>query len=254
MLTFDAGTEFDVVAVSFDPKEDAGAGGAEEAGVPRALRAAADGGRLALPDRHARRSITRLADAVGFRYAYDAAIEQYAHAPAIAVLTPEGVVSRYLYGIEFAPRDLRLGAGRGVRRAHRHASIDQVLLLCYHYDPATGKYGAAILNVVRVGGVATVLAFLVVPVRQPAPRARGRPARSCDRTPNLTMFTNFPFFPQQASTQAAQVDALYFFMVAVTRVLLAAHRGARRRLRDQVPPPARRRGRRRRSTARSRSS
>ena len=79
--------------------------------------------------------------------------------------------------------------------------IDDVLLLCYHYDPATGTYGAAVLGLVRLGGIATVLAIAGFPVRQPATRARVGPA---ERTGSsiLTMFTNFPFFPQQASVQA----------------------------------------------------
>ena len=90
-----------------------------------------------------------------------------------------------------------------------------MLLLCYHYDPATGTYGAAVLELVRLGGIATVLAiadFLFVSLRRE--RAAARPGAHGQSI--LTMFTNFPFFPQQASVQAGQVDAVFFFMVAVT--------------------------------------
>ena len=130
------------------------------------------------------------------------------------MLTPQGVISKYFYGIEFSPRDIRFGL---IEASDERIGtpIDDVLLLCYHYDPATGKYGAASIGAVRMGGIATVLAiasFLFVSLRQErAPAPAERTASS-----NLTMFTNFPFFPQQASAQAAQVDAIYFFMVAVT--------------------------------------
>src|SRR5205814_4875106 len=92
-------------------------------------------------------SIHRLADAVGFRYTYDPATKQYVHASGVMVLTPKGRIARYFYGLEYSARDLRLGlveasAGRIGSRA------DQLLLYCFHYDPATGKYGAAIMRAV----------------------------------------------------------------------------------------------------------
>jgi protein SCO1/2 len=100
-------------------------------------------------------SIRALTDAAGFRYAYDEAIDQYAHPAAVTVTTADGRVSRYLFGIDFPPRDLRLalveaGAGR------IGTAVDQALLFCYHYDPATGRYGLVIMNVVRIAGVLTV--------------------------------------------------------------------------------------------------
>jgi len=104
-------------------------------------------------------SIKPLADALGFRYAYDTNIKQYAHGAALYVTTPKGVVSRYLLGIDFAPRDLRLAlveASNNVLGSVR----DKILLLCYHYDPTTGKYGAATINAIRVGFIATVAGFL----------------------------------------------------------------------------------------------
>jgi protein SCO1/2 len=104
-------------------------------------------------------SIKPLAEAIGFRYAYDENLKQYAHGAAIYVATPAGVVSRYLLGIDFAPRDLRLALVEASGNALGTVA-DQVLLLCYHYDPASGKYGAATLNAVRVGFVLTVSGFL----------------------------------------------------------------------------------------------
>jgi protein SCO1/2 len=113
-------------------------------------------------------SIKPLAEAIGFRYAYDTNLKQYAHGAAIYVATPKGVVSRYLLGIDFAPRDLRLALVEASNNALGSVT-DQVLLLCYHYDPATGKYGAAILNAIRAGFILTVgafLTFLFVSVRR----------------------------------------------------------------------------------------
>src|SRR5204863_2549273 len=100
--------------------------------------------------------IKGLARAVGFRYAYDPRTRQFAHASAIMVLTPEGRLSRYFYGIEYAPRDLRLGLveSSGGRIG---SPVDQILLYCYHYDPKAGKYSAAVMGIVRLGGLAAVL-------------------------------------------------------------------------------------------------
>ncbi len=99
-----------------------------------------------------------LAETVGFHYSYDPATKLYAHASGIMVLTPEGKVSRYFYGIQYKPRDLRLGlveaAGEKIG-----SPVDEVLLFCYHYDPTKGKYGLVISNVLRVLGSATVFAL-----------------------------------------------------------------------------------------------
>ena len=92
-----------------------------------------------------------LADAVGFRFVYDPVTNQYAHSSAIMILTPDGRVARYFYGIEYPPRDVRLGLVEASNEPHRIA-VDQVLLYCFHYDPATGKYGLVIMNVLRLAG------------------------------------------------------------------------------------------------------
>lgn len=103
-------------------------------------------------------SIQQLADAVGFRYFYDETIDQYAHAAGILVLTPGGELARYFYGIEFNPSDLRLGLveASGNRIG---TPVDQLLLLCYHFDPTTGKYTGLVMTALRVAGVLTVLAL-----------------------------------------------------------------------------------------------
>jgi protein SCO1/2 len=153
-LTFDASREFDVVVVSFDPGETpALAAEKRQFFLKRYGRPGLEGGVHFLTGRQA--AITQLTSAVGFRYVYDAAIDQFAHPAAITVLTPAGHVSRYLFGIEFAPKDLRLAlveasAGR------IGTTVDQALLFCYHYDPESGRYGLAVMNFVRLGGVATV--------------------------------------------------------------------------------------------------
>ena len=165
-LSFDAGTDFDVVVVSIDPKDNFRlAANKKTSYVSLYGRPATARGWHFLTGRES--SIKPLADAIGFRYVYDANIKQYAHGAAIYVATPKGVVARYLLGIEFAPRDLRLALVEASNNVLGSLS-DSIMLLCYHYDPATGKYGAATINAVRIGFVATVagfLAFLFVSLR-----------------------------------------------------------------------------------------
>jgi protein SCO1/2 len=158
VLDFSVGREFDVVAVSINPKEGPQLASQKKAAyVQRYKRPGTEQGWHFLTGRQ--ESITRLAEAVGFRYEFDKETGQFAHGAGIEVLTPQGVISKYFYGIEYSSRDLKFGlmeaSGERIGTA-----IDQVLLLCYHYDPATGKYGAVALGMVRVGAVATILAFL----------------------------------------------------------------------------------------------
>jgi protein SCO1/2 len=166
-LKFDAGKDFDVVVVSIDPKDGYQMAAAKKDSYLRSYgrSATADGWHFLTGQET---SIKPLAEAIGFRYAYDTNLKQYAHGAAIYVATPKGVVSRYLLGIDFAPRDLRLALVEASNNALGSVT-DQVLLLCYHYDPATGKYGAAILNAIRAGFILTVgafLTFLFVSVRR----------------------------------------------------------------------------------------
>ena len=154
-LGFRPGDEFDVVIVSFDPGETpAMAAERKQDFVRRYIRDPREANIHFLTGRES--AIKALTDAVGFKYAYDAAIDQYAHPAAITVLTPQGHVSRYLYGVEFAPRDLKLAIVEA-SEGRVGTFVEQALLFCYHYDPETGKYGLVILNFVRAAGALTVL-------------------------------------------------------------------------------------------------
>jgi protein SCO1/2 len=156
-LAFTAGEEFNVVTVSFNPVETPPLAAAKkEAYLQNYGRPGATAGWHFLTGEE--EAIQQLTRAVGFRYVYDPASKQYAHASGIIVLTPQGKIARYFYGIEYAPRDLRLGLVEA--SANKIGSpIDQVLLFCFHYDPAGGKYSLIIMNVIRLAGLATVLAL-----------------------------------------------------------------------------------------------
>jgi protein SCO1 len=158
VMNFEPGREFDVVAVSFNPKEGPGLASQKKASyMERYGRPHTAGGWHFLTGTED--SIRRLTKAVGFRYAFDDKSQQFAHGAAIQLLTPKGILARYFYGIEFSARDIRFGLIEASEERIGTA-IDDVLLLCYHYDPSSGKYGAAVLGLVRLGGIATVLAFL----------------------------------------------------------------------------------------------
>ena len=154
VLNFDVGKEFDVVAVSINPKEGPGlASQKKQAYVARYGRPQTADGWHFLTGRD--ENIKALAAAVGFRYEYDESIKQYAHGAGVELITPKGVIARYFYGIEYSPRDIRLGIIEASEEKIG-SPIDNVLLLCYHYDPTTGKYGATALGMVRIGAVMTL--------------------------------------------------------------------------------------------------
>jgi protein SCO1/2 len=165
-VKFTIGRDYDVVTVSFDPRETAELAAEKKAAYVRAYRrdGAADGWHFLTGSDE---SIKRLTEAVGFRYRYDAKSDQFAHASGIVVATPQGQLSRYLYGIEYEPTNLRLAlVESGENRIG--SPVDKVLLLCFHYDPLTGKYGLIIANVIRLTGSLTVLllgGFLVAMYR-----------------------------------------------------------------------------------------
>ncbi len=155
LVKFDVGNEFDVVTVSFDPRETTEMAAAKKKDyVARYGRANAAAGWHFLtgpPE-----SIDALTKAVGFQYQYDPKTNQYAHATAIMVLTPQGRISRYFYGVDFPPKDLRMGLVEASQGKIGNA-VDAVLLYCYHYNPESGKYGAMVANILRLAAGATIL-------------------------------------------------------------------------------------------------
>ena len=163
VLPFQLGKEYDVVTISFDPRETPQLAEKKKkvyvGYLPNKMQESANAGwHFLTGDADSIRQIT---DAVGFRYHYDESTKQFAHASAIMVATPQGKLSRYYYGIEYPARDLRLGLIESAQNKIG-SPVDQLLLYCYHYDPATGKYGAVVMNIVRAGGIATILAIVAM--------------------------------------------------------------------------------------------
>lgn len=155
MVKFDVGNEFDVITVSFNPKETPELAGAKKQEYLKRYgrpNAAAGWHFLTGPAE----SINALTKAVGFQYQYDESKNQYAHVTAIMVLTPQGRISRYFYGVDFPPKDLRMGLVEASQGKIGNV-VDQVLLYCYHYDPAAGKYGAVVANMLKLGAAITIL-------------------------------------------------------------------------------------------------
>lgn len=167
VLSFDVGEEFEVVTVSFDPGETAELAAAKKREyLKRYNRDGAEDGWHFLTG--TQDQIDELTRALGFRYQYDAETDEYIHASGIMVATPKGKLARYFYGIEYAPKDLRLGL---IEAADDKigSPVDQLLLLCYNYDPTTGKYGLVIMNSLRIAGLATVAllaGFVIVMLRR----------------------------------------------------------------------------------------
>lgn len=167
VLSFGAGTEFDVLTISIDPDETPELANAKKIEYLKNYRGreGSTGWHFLTGDQE---QIEQLATAVGFRYEYDETTDQYIHASGIMILTPEGKLARYFYGIDYPPRDLRWGLVEAADGAIGNP-VDQLLLLCYSYDPMTGKYGLYIRNSLRIGGLATILAigsFIVVMLRR----------------------------------------------------------------------------------------
>jgi len=154
-LKFDIGKEFDVVTISIDPRDQPkSAAEMKEKYIRRYGRLdSADNWHFLTAHETAIKTIT---NAVGFEYAYDSRTDQFAHGAALLVLTPEGKTSRYFYGFEYKPRDLRLAIVEA-SAGKIGTPVDQFLLLCFHYDPATGKYSRNAMMFARAGGVTTML-------------------------------------------------------------------------------------------------
>lgn len=154
-ISFTPGKDFEVLSVSFDPKDTPELAAAKKKTYLASYkRAGTQNGWHFLTGDSA--SIKALTEAVGFHYKYDPATQQFAHASGIMLLTPNGRLSRYFYGVEYKPRDVRLGLVEASNNKIGNA-VDEVLLFCYHYDAATGKYGAVAMNAERIGGAAFLL-------------------------------------------------------------------------------------------------
>jgi protein SCO1 len=155
IMKFDMGKEFDVLTISFDPRETPEMAAHKKAEfLKRYKRTGAEQGWHFLVGRQD--AIDALTNAAGFQYEYDEQTKSFAHASAIMVLTPDGRIAQYYYGIEYPPKDLRLGlveAGQG----KIGNVVDQLLLYCYHYDPEKGKYSVVVMRIVRLAGVGTIL-------------------------------------------------------------------------------------------------
>jgi protein SCO1 len=178
VLSLQPGRDFEIVTVSFDPRDTPQSAASKKAHyIERYQQPGADGAWHFLTGDEA--SIRALTKAAGFRYVWDAPTNQFAHPSGVIVLTPDGRLARYLFGIEYGPRDLRYALVEASDGKVGNAA-DALLLYCYHYDPMTGRYGFVIMRALRLAGVATVLAlaaFIIVMVRRerhqrPAPGAQ----------------------------------------------------------------------------------
>jgi len=171
VLKFTPGNEYEVVTVSFDPNDTPETASAKKKiyidRMNERLEKKTDGaGWHFLSGQQA--EIQQLADTVGFHYKRDARTSQYIHSAAIMIATPQGKLAQYYYGVEYSPKDLRLGLIEASRNKIGNL-VDQITLYCYHYDPTTGRYGAAVTNILRLGGAATMLllgGFLIVLYRR----------------------------------------------------------------------------------------
>jgi len=157
VLPFSAGTDFDVVFISFDPRDKPETAAAKKTALMNYWSMQNQSGAWHFLTGE-EPEIKKVTSAAGFFYMWDEKTQQYAHLSGVLVLTPEGRLSRYFYGIEYSPKELRLAlfeSGQG----HIGSLVDELLLYCYHYDPANGRYGALVMNLVRLGGVLTVIAL-----------------------------------------------------------------------------------------------
>ena len=167
VLKFDLGKEFEVITISFDPKDTPEmAAKKKDQFLRRYNRPGAERGWHFLVGQPA--AIEAVTNAAGFQYQYDEKTGQFAHSTAILVLTPKGKIAQYYYGIEYPPKDLRLALVEASENRIGNV-MDELLLYCYHYDPEKGKYSATVMRVLRLMGVATMLclgALLFVLIRR----------------------------------------------------------------------------------------
>jgi protein SCO1/2 len=166
-LSLEPGRDFEIVTVSFDPRDTPRTASEKKAiFVERYRREGANAAWHFLSGDQA--SIDRLTKAAGFRYAWDEPTKQFAHPTGVVVLTPDGRLAKYMFGIEYGPRDLRFAIVEASNGRVGNA-VDALLLYCYHYDPMTGRYGLVVMRMMRIAGAATVLAlcaFIIVMIRR----------------------------------------------------------------------------------------
>lgn len=159
-LAFTPGQEFEIVVASIDPGETPELAAEQKRQVlTRYNRSGTqDGWHFLTGDQAA---IDALTSAVGFRYVYDRERDEYAHAAGVTVLTPEGQVSRYLFGIDFPPRDVRMALIESADSKIGNM-IDQAMLYCFHYNPTIGRYSAATMQILRIAAVMTIVAVVLM--------------------------------------------------------------------------------------------
>jgi len=214
VLSFGLGTDFEIVSVSINPRETPQLASEKKVQYLRSYNhAGAEAGWHFLTG--TQESIERLAAAVGYKYAYDPKTDLYAHASGIVVLTPGGRISRYFYGIEYPPRDLRLGLVEASQNKIG-TPVDKVLLYCFHYDPSTGKYSLLVLNLVRLGGILTIIGVVLMLIIINRKRKK-----EMERQINIEgwQLALLPLFPEQASSHAGAVDALLYFLLGITTLI-----------------------------------
>jgi len=156
-ISFDAGKEFDVLAISFDARENEKPELTKNKKIgylERYARPNTENGWHFLTGKQ--EEIDKVTKAVGFNYEYDKQTDQFAHAGGIMIITPEGKISRYFYGIDYSPKDVKFGIMESAQNKVGNPA-EQLLLYCFHYDPSTGRYGLAVMNVIRIAGVLTLL-------------------------------------------------------------------------------------------------
>lgn len=183
-VTFNPGQEFEVVVFSFDARDTSTLAAAKKQSyLKRYDRTGTDAGwHFLTGDLNA---IKELTAAIGYRYVWDAHSNQFAHASGVMVITPEGRVSKYFYGIEYASKDIRLGLIEAAKNKIG-TPVDQLLLFCFHWDPTTGKYTTTVMNVLRVAFGTTVVflgGFVIIMLRRDAKEKGKRasfPARRTD--------------------------------------------------------------------------
>ena len=163
VLPFQLGNDYEVVTVSFDPRETSGLALAKKKVyvdyLPEKMRANANAGWHFLTGDAA--NIEKLTEAAGFHYRYDEATKQFAHASGIMLTTPGGKLSRYFYGVDYSARDLRFGLIESSENKIG-SPVESLLLYCFHYDPTTGKYGLIVMRVVQIAGVITLIGIIAM--------------------------------------------------------------------------------------------